>query len=358
MKRIYLIRHSQPDFPEGKKMCIGSTDISLGTIGRIQSVILAEGLKDKSISAVYCSDLKRSIETAGYLTDAPVQNSDLREFDCGEWDGLTFDEIRERWPEIYRLRGEDLTYPIPGAENLEKAKTRFERGIRKAVLESEGDIALVGHATANKVFLCGFLGIDVKKYRTIEMDYASVTTLCYDGDFFIEKQNERMMPEMTEELCKKLLEAAGTPKHVQAHCFAVTEQAKKLCEELKEKGILLDKKLLIHGAMLHDIARIEKEHAKKGGELLAKAGYPMLGEVIRAHHNLDDAIEEIDERSVLILADCSVREAEAVSVEERFEYSRKKCKTDEAINRHKKKYDNAVKLKDKINQICGKEIIL
>ena len=50
MRKIYLIRHSQPDFPNGRKMCIGKTDISLGEVGRMQSILLAEGMKEKNIS--------------------------------------------------------------------------------------------------------------------------------------------------------------------------------------------------------------------------------------------------------------------------------------------------------------------
>ena len=92
MRRIYLIRHSRPDFPEGKKMCIGKTDLPLGAVGRMQSVLLAEGLKDREISAVYCSDLKRSIQTASYLRKEPVSKSGFQEFGCGDWKFMRFGE--------------------------------------------------------------------------------------------------------------------------------------------------------------------------------------------------------------------------------------------------------------------------
>jgi len=157
MRKLYLIRHSQPDFPDEKKMCIGKTDISLGAVGRIQSVLLAEGLKEEKITEVYCSDLKRSIETASYLKKNPIQCAGFREFDCGEWDGLTFEIIKELWPEVYQKRGEDLTYPIPGAESVEDGKNRFEQAMKTVLLESTGNIAVVGHATVNRAFLCGLL---------------------------------------------------------------------------------------------------------------------------------------------------------------------------------------------------------
>ena len=356
MRKLYLIRHSQPDFPDEKKMCIGKTDIPLGKVGRMQSVLLAEGFKEKNITEVYCSNLKRSIETAAYIKENPKQCAGLQEFDCGEWDGLPFEVIKERWPEVYQKRGEDLTYPIPGAESVEEGKSRFEQVINTLLSESTGDIAVVGHATANKIFLCGLLGIEPKFYRTIQMDYASVTTLCVEKAITIEKQNECFTPNLTETLCKKLLQAAGTPENVQAHCQAVKEQAAKICRALKEAGVLLDEELLLTSALLHDIARTEKKHAERGGEWLTKAGYSLHGAMIASHHEIIN-VDIIDERAVLTIADCSVQETEIVSIEKRFSDSRRKCMTEEAIKMHQKRYTNALCLKNRINTICGKEII-
>ena len=358
MRKIYLIRHSQPDFPNGRKMCIGRTDIPLGEVGRMQSVLLAEGMKEKNISAVYCSDLKRSAETAAYLTETPIIKSGFREFDCGEWDGFSFDEIKKRWPEVYELRGNDLSYPIPGAESVEEGKQRFEQTLFEVLSESEGDIAIVGHATANETFLCGLKGIDPKQHRTIPMDYASVTTVCYDGSFWIEKENETFVPKLTEELCGKLRSAAGTPKHVQEHCAAVKEQAMMICHALKEAGTKLDENLIAASAMLHDIARVKKDHAVCGADWICKIGYPLHGAVIAAHHDMTFDIEEIDEKAVLAIADRCVRESEVVPVELRFTESQKKCKTKEAMEMHEQRYKHTIRLKEKINTICGKEIIL
>ena len=358
MRKIYLIRHSQPDFPDGKKMCIGKTDLPLGIVGKMQSVLLAEGLKKYHISAVYCSDLKRSAETATYLTENPIQKLGFQEFDCGEWDGYSFDEIRIRWPEVYKLRGEDLTYPIPGAESVEDGKIRFEKTLQDVLSESEGDIAIVGHATANKTFLCGIKGIDPKSHRVIPMDYASVTTIGYNGSFVIEKENETFAPELTEELCKKMLNAAGTPKHVQAHCMAVKNQALKICNALKEAGYELNENLIVTAAMLHDIARIEKNHAKCGSAWVHKLGYEEHGNVIEKHHEVAFDIEEIDEAAVLAMADRCVKENDVVPIESRFAESKKKCKTEEALKMHELRYRHTILLKDRINELCGREIIL
>ena len=358
MRKIYLIRHSQPDFPDDKKMCIGKTDLPLSTVGKMQSVLLAEGLKKYHISAVYCSDLKRSAETATYLTENPIQKPGFQEFDCGEWDGFSFDEIKLRWPEVYEFRGQDLSYPIPGAEPVEMGMKRFEKALLDVLAESEGNIAIVGHATANKTFLCGVKGIDPKLHRTIPMDYASVTTIEYDGMFAIENENEIFVPELTEGLCKRLLDAAGTPEHVQEHCIAVKDQALKICNALKEAGNELNENLIATSAMLHDIARTEKNHAKCGGAWVHKLGYEEHGNVIEKHHEVAFNIEEIDEAAVLAMADRCVKENEVVPIESRFAESKKKCKTEEALKMHELRYRHTILLKDRINEICGKEIIL
>ena len=44
MKTVYLIRHGLPDFPGGKKMCIGTTDIPMGEAGLAQAAQMAKKL--------------------------------------------------------------------------------------------------------------------------------------------------------------------------------------------------------------------------------------------------------------------------------------------------------------------------
>ena len=109
-RTIYLLRHCQPEVPSGERSCLGHTDVPLAQAGWAQAAQLAEKFGGRSIRAVYSSDLKRSYQTAQVLADAltlPLsERTDLREIDMGAWDGLTFAEIRRRWPEAYRRRGD------------------------------------------------------------------------------------------------------------------------------------------------------------------------------------------------------------------------------------------------------------
>ena len=80
-------------------------DFVLSMLGHLQAVLLNEELSEK-ISGVYCSPLLRAIETAGHMApELPhIIVSDLSERNLGEWDGLSFDEIRQRWPDIYKAQ--------------------------------------------------------------------------------------------------------------------------------------------------------------------------------------------------------------------------------------------------------------
>ena len=117
MRSLYLVRHGKPQYPDEHSYCVGQTDFSLSMLGHLQAVLLNEELSDK-ISGVYCSPLLRTVETAGHMApELPhIIVSDLSERNLGEWDGLSFDKIRQRWPDIYKARENNPDHPIPGAE--------------------------------------------------------------------------------------------------------------------------------------------------------------------------------------------------------------------------------------------------
>ena len=101
MRNLYLVRHGKPQYPDEHSYCVGQTDFSLSMLGHLQAVLLNEELSDK-ISGVYCSPLLRAVETAGHMApELPhIIVSDLSERNLGEWDGLSFDKIRQRWSDI------------------------------------------------------------------------------------------------------------------------------------------------------------------------------------------------------------------------------------------------------------------
>ena len=176
MKQVYLIRHGLPDFPGGKGMCIGTTDIPMGDKGFAQAAQMAKKLPP--VTAVFSSPLTRAVQTAKAI-GLPVTILDgLQEMYAGEWDGLTFAQIRERYPELYAARFHDMTIPLPGAERYEDGIARFSAAMEAAAQTAPGDFAVVAHGGIIAQFLRSIGGIWYKP------DYTEIIPLLYENGQF------------------------------------------------------------------------------------------------------------------------------------------------------------------------------
>jgi len=100
---IVLVRHGETDWNRERRFQ-GHADTSLNEAGRAQAAELAELLRAEGLSAVYTSPLRRASETAEIVAARlglrASELDPLREIDVGDWQGLTVDEVRTRFPEL------------------------------------------------------------------------------------------------------------------------------------------------------------------------------------------------------------------------------------------------------------------
>lgn len=182
MKKVYLIRHGQPDFPEGKRMCLGITDIPLSQQGLAQAEEMARKLPE--VSAVYSSPLTRAVQTAQAIGLPITILDDLRELNAGQWDGLCFDEIQRRFGDLYAARGSDPTLPLPGGEDHAQGLARFRAAVEQAVKESPGDLAVVAHGGV----IAQFLKVITGQWR--KPGYAEIVPLIWEnGEFRLQEED-------------------------------------------------------------------------------------------------------------------------------------------------------------------------
>ena len=160
-------------------MCLGTTDIPLGDAGKAQAQQMAKKLPP--VTAVFSSPLRRAFQTAHAIGKPVTVFSGLREMYAGEWDGLTFDQIRQRYPDLYAARAKDLTLPIPGAEDQEAALVRFRCDLEQAARSAPGDFAVVAHGGIIAKFLEFTTGTWYKP------DYTEIIRLVWDGEKFYAK---------------------------------------------------------------------------------------------------------------------------------------------------------------------------
>lgn len=181
MKKVYLIRHGVPDFPEGKRMCLGTTDIPMGEKGFAQAAHMAGKLPP--VTAVFSSPLSRAVQTARAIGMPVTILAGLREMHAGQWDGLSFDEIRHRYPDLYAARAHDLTIPLPGAEDHAEGLARFSEAMEAAAEAAPGDFAVVAHGGIIAQYLLKISGVWRKP------DYAEIIPLVRDnGKFYLQEE--------------------------------------------------------------------------------------------------------------------------------------------------------------------------
>lgn len=332
MRNIYLIRHGQPDFPEGKKMCIGRTDLPLSKLGKLQAVLLGAEFDGRQIT-VFSSPLRRATQTAEGLERPITILEGLRELDMGQWDGRTFDEIRRLFPALYAARETDRTLPFPEAEDRHSGLERFSKAIRQALATSSGDIAIVTHSGVMELFL----------NRQNKAPYGSVTHILEDqGSFTVCEFGSIPHPLPDRGLCERLLKGAGAPENVISHCHSVTQKALELAVPLHNAGYPLDMQLIEIGALLHDIARTEDLHAQRGAWYLNKLGYPKIARLIESH--CDCPVTRLQEESIVFLADKMTLGTSTVSIEDRFAKSWTKCRTEEEKSFHRARFAVAMEI--------------
>jgi len=356
MRKIYLVRHGDPDFPDGIKLCIGTTDIALGPLGRMRGALAGAELASAGLSGVFSSPLSRACQTAGYISPGFSFLEDFREAYEGDWEGLPFDEIRSRWPELYSRRGSDPGLLPPGSEPYGSRSSRFSSGLSLALESTSGDIAAVSHSGVIKAFLGGVMNISAREFMALPLPYGSVTEIWENGGVFsVVSVGIVPHPTLTDGLCETLMSCAGTPPEVISHCRTSAAAADELCAALKCSGIALDGGLIRSAALLHDISRTLPEHAAVGAGWLDALGYPDQAEIIRRH--MDCPGDSVGEAAVVYIADKLTIGSQRVSLRERYEKSESKCMTAEARCAHEARRKQAYGIAEKINKICGKDII-
>ncbi len=203
-KTIYLVRHGAIRLPGPGKHFIGQTDLPLSPEGVRQAEELRERFRDVPLTAVWCSDLGRSIETARIIAGPhgfyPTVRKDLREIDLGEWDGMPFEAVRRDCPERFEERGRDIVrFRPPGGESFFDCAMRVLPVFYEAAHSAQPHIVVVGHAGVNRIILSMVLGTPLQRLFEIRRNYASVSKICRDESGFtlespIESENPGKEP--------------------------------------------------------------------------------------------------------------------------------------------------------------------
>ncbi len=183
--RVYLMRHGEVA-NDGERRYNGHIDIDITQNGVDQMHRLANLLAEKSITAVYSSDLIRSTKGAAIISSrvgiSYTPLPELRERSLGAWEGLTAAEIHERFPAEYlEWRANLLTYRPPRGECLNDVKERILPVFQRLVTSHpDQEIGMLLHGGVNRVILANVLGMAPLNLFRIDQAFGCLNII----DFF------------------------------------------------------------------------------------------------------------------------------------------------------------------------------
>lgn len=162
IKNLFLIRHGETYFNLQNR--IGGNS-SLTENGKTQAETLARFFQKRKIPYIFTSQKKRTIQTAAPIKElqencAIIPLDEFNEIDSGVCECMSYEEIREKIPQVYMARKKNkYSYIYPEGEGYVSMKERVDRGIKKAIYLSANseNIMIIGHRAANRMILSHFL---------------------------------------------------------------------------------------------------------------------------------------------------------------------------------------------------------
>jgi len=191
MIRIILVRHGHVDWLAPERFR-GRAELPLSSLGRRQAQAAAGYIAATwKPDAVYTSPLGRCRETSAAIAAPfrlePRPIDGLADIDYGEWQGLTRDQAKERWPDESELwfRAPHIA-AIPGGETLAAVLSRATAALRDILRHhSDQSVVLVGHDSVNRVLLLFTLELPLSRYWHLRQDPCGINELIFDNGSFV-----------------------------------------------------------------------------------------------------------------------------------------------------------------------------
>jgi probable phosphoglycerate mutase len=188
--RIVAIRHGETAWNVETRIQ-GQLDVGLNDRGRWQAQRLSQALAEERLDAIFASDLQRARDTARAIAEAtglPLRSDEaLRERGFGEFEGLTYAEIDERFPEsARRWRQRDADFAPPGGESLVVFQARAVAALTAIARRHRGrHVAIVTHGGVLDVLYRAASRIPLQAPRTWQLGNASLNRVLHGEQGFV-----------------------------------------------------------------------------------------------------------------------------------------------------------------------------
>jgi alpha-ribazole phosphatase len=194
--RLWLIRHGEPE-ESVRQRCYGSLDVGLSARGQEQMADVAQHLSAEPIARVYSSPRSRALDGARAIAGSTRHVevlADLREIDFGAFEGLAYDEIAARYPQIYNSWMDHPTeVEFPGGESYAVMRVRVLHALDHMLRASKGEtVAVVTHGGVIRALIAWALGVPDEHIFSIGQRHGAVNLLrVTDGTPVVDLLNYR-----------------------------------------------------------------------------------------------------------------------------------------------------------------------
>jgi ribonuclease H / adenosylcobalamin/alpha-ribazole phosphatase len=181
-----LLRHGQTPMSVQKRYA-GRSDVPLTDVGVQQAAAAAKRLASAGLDVIVTSPLLRTVQTAqevAAVTGAAVVTDDgFRETDFGAWEGLTFAEVRERWPAELAAWLADPEAAPPDGESFADVSTRVTAALHRVLADREGQrVLVVSHVTPIKTLVAAALLAPSAALFRMHLDVAALSEINWYAD--------------------------------------------------------------------------------------------------------------------------------------------------------------------------------
>lgn len=188
--RLIFVRHAEAEGNKSRHFH-GWTDSCITERGYLQAKRVAERLNGMDIDVLYSSSLKRTLQTAEYISAVkglPIIRTDkLKEINGGDWEGLTWAELQERWPDAYETWENDPhKHQMPNGESMEEFQKRLVDEVMHIIRQDIGkNICIVTHGTAIRALICYFRACSLEEMINVAWcDNTAITIMDYEDGLF------------------------------------------------------------------------------------------------------------------------------------------------------------------------------
>ncbi len=190
MTRFIMVRHGF-SVANSEKIFAGHSDFPLTDIGKTQADMCAEALRDEKIDAIYSSDIGRAYDTAKPIAASHsleiIIHKGLREIYAGEWEGLSFEELDEKYTKEFGLWKSDIGRArCTGGESPAELYERILFTLKSIASENEGKtVCIATHATPIRAVCAAAEGLEPEDMAKIKWTAnASISLFEYDDGRF------------------------------------------------------------------------------------------------------------------------------------------------------------------------------